>query len=76
LSQTSRTTKRRSISKHNAKAAKVFADKGLHSFAVFLLLRKETEEMHDGVRVQSRQHLHLTLCKQVPQICRDILYGR
>ena len=43
---------------------------------MFLLLRKETHEMRGGVKVQFRQHLHLTLCKRVPQMAWDILYGR
>ena len=43
---------------------------------MFLLLRKDCWEMRDGKRVLYRRWIHLSLCKDVPQVAKDILYGR
>ena len=53
--------------------AKVFAEKGDHKFAVFMLLRKHGFEMRGGSKVAYTSNLHLSLCKAVPQSAIDIL---
>ena len=56
--------------------AEVYATKGDHTFAVFLLLRKEGWEMREGKKVLYRRWIHLSLCKDVPQVAKDIIYGQ
>jgi hypothetical protein len=43
---------------------------------VFLLLKREGWEMREGKQVLYRRWIHLSLCKDVPQVAKDILYGR